>query len=151
MAIYNHFHSSESYAETNQFHSRIGYGYSQSYRNAAQVWCIKTVPTREESRLPKTTSEVARSFRILAEKWREETSASPTMLQEVNDTYLDIIGLGPEAIPHILKDLDRTSDHWFIALKAIAKVDPVQPPDRGNIRKMKDAWLDWGRQQGYID
>lgn len=151
MAAYNRFHGEESYIETNQFHTRTEYGYSHSYRNATQMWCVNTVPTREESRLPKSVSEVARSFRTLAEKWREETSAFSTMLREVNDTYLDIIGLGPEAIPFILKDLERTSDHWFIALKAIAKTDPVEPTDRGSITKMKNAWLDWGRRQGYLD
>jgi hypothetical protein len=35
------------------------------------------------------------------------------------------------------------------ALRQIAGVNPVSPADRGNIEKAAEAWLRWGKEQGY--
>jgi hypothetical protein len=64
-------------------------------------------------------------------------------------TYKEIIGIGPMAIPFILDELRTEPRFWFPALQAITGEDPVPEEDRGFVRKMKDAWLEWGNRHGY--
>ena len=61
--------------------------------------------------------------------------------------YQQIIGMGKEAIPLILEELQREEDHWFWALKAITGEDPVPGKDWGKIQAMRAAWLAWGRSR----
>jgi hypothetical protein len=48
----------------------------------------------------------------------------------------------------MLRDLEDGPSLWVWALPAITGVNPVSPDDGGNIRKMSDAWLNWGREKG---
>jgi hypothetical protein len=49
----------------------------------------------------------------------------------------------------ILQELERSPDHWFWALYAITGADPVESADRGRIKRMAEAWIRWGKEQGY--
>ena len=90
-------------------------------------------------------------FRSLAQQWRNETQwLSSTTEVAMNPAYQAIIGMGAEALPMILEDLRQNSGHWFWALKAISNEDPVVPRDRGSIKKMKGAWLQWGQTKGLV-
>jgi len=90
-------------------------------------------------------------FRSLAQQWRRETQwVSSTTEAAMNPAYQAIIGMGAEAIPMILEDLRQNSGHWYWALKAISNEDPVVPRDRGSIKKMKSAWLQWGETKGLV-
>jgi hypothetical protein len=53
------------------------------------------------------------------------------------------------AVPFLLERLRQKPDHWFWALKSITGADPVDDDDRGDLRAMSRAWLDWGFQHGY--
>ena len=58
--------------------------------------------------------------------------------------------MGPRAIPLILKQLESEGDQpdmWFWALRTLTNADPVSEADRGNIVRMANAWLEWGRQR----
>jgi hypothetical protein len=69
----------------------------------------------------------------------------------MHPAYLEIISHGEKMIPFILKDLQQKPSHWFIALKTLAKnCSPVKPEDAGNIKKMTEAWLAWGRANGKL-
>jgi hypothetical protein len=57
--------------------------------------------------------------------------------------------MGPSVIPFILRELETNRDHWFPALKALTGVDPVPSSERGKLRAMANAWLEWARGQGY--
>jgi len=88
-------------------------------------------------------------FDTLASQWRDETRfLSSTTDIAMHPAYQGIIGMGADALPYILEDLRTNSGHWFWALKAISNDDPVPPRDRGNIRRMTDAWLRWGEAKG---
>ena len=63
---------------------------------------------------------------------------------------VQIIGMGPAVVPLILEELQREPDHWFWALEAITQQDPVPPEARGDVGAMADAWIAWGKQQGYL-
>jgi hypothetical protein len=90
-------------------------------------------------------------FDELAKRWREETrSVSSTTERAMNSAYQDIIGMGKPAIPLILHELATNGGHWFWALRHITHENPVSPQDAGNIPKIREAWLRWGREHHYL-
>ena len=90
-------------------------------------------------------------FQRLAAQWRDECQLlSSTTAKAMHPAYQQIIGLGPEALPLILKELSERPGHWFWALKSITGEDPVPPGDGGNIGRMTHVWLNWGREHGYL-
>jgi hypothetical protein len=92
---------------------------------------------------------LAARFADLARRWREDTALlSSSTAQAAHPAYQQIIGMGPEALPLLLRELENRGGHWFWALKAITGVDPVPAEDRGRIQAMRQAWLRWGREQG---
>lgn len=104
-------------------------------------------PIRDQDQNP----AVAERFHALAERWRKETEfASSSTSLFMNGAYQEIIGMGREALPFILKDLAETRSHWFWALRAITGVDPVEPEARGYVGRMADRWLEWGHAEGLL-
>jgi hypothetical protein len=94
--------------------------------------------------------DLARRFRSLVQDWKDAkvfTSSGSEIA--LHPAYPQIIGMGKEAIPLILSELQREEDHWFWALKAITGEDPVAPGDRGILPKMTEAWLNWAKTHGY--
>ena len=96
------------------------------------------------------TEAASETFARLARKWKAETGflSSPTKMA-MHPAYQEIIGLGQSAVPLLLGKLASDPSYWFWALRAITKVDPVPAADRGHMQKMRDAWLKWGKDQGY--
>ena len=95
-------------------------------------------------------SALERRFAKLVEEWMEGRGPSSSVSRlSMHPSYQQIIGLGAQAIPLILRELEKKPGHWFWALHAIAGVDPVREADRGNLRLMSDAWLKWGKEMGY--
>ena len=93
--------------------------------------------------------DMEKTFRLLADKWREETAYFSLALKKaVHPAYQRIIGMGPNAIPLILRELEQRPGHWFWALNAIAGEDPARPDD--NFDQAVEAWLRWGRTKGYL-
>lgn len=87
----------------------------------------------------------------LANQWRTDTRwLSSTTEIAMHPAYQEIIGMGSDALPMILEELRADSDQWFWALKAISGVDPVPPRDRGIVKQMKGAWLEWGNAKGLL-
>jgi hypothetical protein len=89
-------------------------------------------------------------FSELAKKWKSERrSTSFSSVIAMHPAYQRIIGMGKEAVPLILRDIENEPDHWFWALRAITGEDPVSSEIRGDMQKMADAWVKWGREKGY--
>lgn len=84
-------------------------------------------------------------FDQLAAEWRGNVRYTSSVFDiAMQPSYQRIIGMGPAAVPFIIRELvDCESEHWFWALKAITGADPVALADRGNIAKMREAWLKW--------
>ena len=100
---------------------------------------------------PITRETPTQKFQALATTWRSETQhLSSATEMAMHPAYQQIIGMGPVAIPLLLRELQKKPDHWFWALKAITGVDPVKPSERGRQKQMAAAWLGWGKEQGYI-
>lgn len=98
-----------------------------------------------QSSLTSERAGLRAEFRTLAHTWKEETKyqSSPTRIA-MHPAYQRIIGMGQQALPLILKDLEETHAQWFWALRAITGFDPVSPEDRGYIYRMVNAWVAWG-------
>jgi hypothetical protein len=89
-------------------------------------------------------------FQDLVRRWKVERGpTSSTTEMAICPSYQRIIGLGPAVVPLLLRELERSPDHWFWALKAITGADPVPETSRGKVREMARLWIEWGRQQGY--
>lgn len=90
-------------------------------------------------------------FRHLADAWKRESAHLSSITEmAMLASYQRIIGMGPAAVPLILRELEAEPDYWFWALQSITGVDPVPPASRGNLVEMTDAWLQWGRQCGHL-
>ncbi|MEG4986615.1 hypothetical protein QUB08_12695 [Microcoleus sp. BR0-C5] len=77
-------------------------------------------------------TELATTFYQLAEQWKTETRGiSSTEQMSVHPAYQQIIGMGPNVIPLLLRELENNSGRWFWALKAISREEPVTPEQRG--------------------
>ena len=97
------------------------------------------------------TATLRDQFLDLSKKWREETIFTSSMTEIVlNDAYQQIIGMGPDVLPYIFDDLQTKGGHWFWALRAITRENPVKPEDVGNIKRMTESWLEWARCNGDI-
>jgi len=93
----------------------------------------------------------AEKFRLLVKRWRDETShISSSTARLLHAAYLQIIGIGPPAVPLILAEMRDRGGHWGMALSSITGEDPVSESDRGKARLVKAAWLKWGRDHGHI-
>ena len=90
-------------------------------------------------------------FNQLVTRWREETkTVSSTTDRALHSAYQDIIGMGARALPLIFREMRDRGGHWFWALRHITHENPVPPQDAGNISRMKEAWLRWGRDNHYL-
>src|SRR6202790_5172879 len=76
-------------------------------------------------------------FVDLVAAWKRERGphSSSARLAE-HPAYQQIIGMGAEVIPLLLRELEREPDHWFRALHALTGANPVAAEARGNVREM---------------
>ncbi len=101
--------------------------------------------------LIRSDAGIQERFRRLADEWKEQSrylsnAAQMAMLKP----YQRIIGLGLPVVPLILDELQREPDQWFWALESITEQNPVPPEAMGKVRLMAQAWIDWGKQHGYL-
>ena len=95
--------------------------------------------------------DLERRFRELVAQWQADVAPlSSTTARVQHPAYRAIIALGPAAIPLLLRELEQRPNHWFAALKSLTGADPVPPADRGRINAMTNAWITWGKEQGYL-
>ena len=90
-------------------------------------------------------------FERLKTEWKSKTKCMSNSAQMATVwSYQQIIGMGRPALPLILKELERETDHWFWALGAISGENPVPAEQAGQVENTAKAWIQWGRQQGLI-
>lgn len=95
-------------------------------------------------------NDTDKNFKSLVTQWRSETAhLSSATKASMHPAYQRIIGMGPAVIPLLLRELEQDPDHWFWALSAITGEDPIKPEHRGRVKQMAQAWLNWGKENGY--
>jgi hypothetical protein len=118
---------------------------SQKNRHLSVIPQISLMPKRQTKKI------IEEYFVILAEKWYVETLNSSAYLDKVlHPAYQRIIGLGKDVIPFILRELQDEPSEWFWALRALTGEDPTTKSMAGNRDKMAKAWINWGKENGYI-
>lgn len=95
---------------------------------------------------------VAEKFVALATIWKSETKLfSNVTKRATHPAYQQIIGMGPAAVPYILRDLAAHGPNdWFWALTAITGENPISEAIAGNMKAMTEAWLQWAEAAGYL-
>ena len=89
-------------------------------------------------------------FYNLVMTWEEETMFLSSVEKICSHpAYLRIIGMGEKAVPFIIRELEKKPAHWFWALCSITGENPVRPEQRGNLREMSNAWIEWAEKKGY--
>ena len=95
-------------------------------------------------------TDIEQKFKELAEEWRTETEMLSLVSQMASHpAYQKIIDMGSPVIPLLLKELEKEPDYWFWALREITGENPVQPEQKGQLKQMARAWLQWAKEQGY--
>jgi hypothetical protein len=95
------------------------------------------------------SNRLRQRFNELVTQWRSETALESSVNRRaMNWAYQQIIGLGPDALPLILEELERETDDWFWALAAIAGEDPAEGTE--TLAEAAEAWLAWGSHEGHL-
>ncbi len=107
------------------------------------------MPLVNETAKTTTTETLEQRFRRLDIIWRKETAyqSSSTRIKN-HPAFREVIDMGDVVVPLLLRDLQGNASLWVWALPEITGADPVAPADRGNIAKMTESWLRWGKDQG---
>jgi hypothetical protein len=93
---------------------------------------------------------IEQRFRRLANTWLSESAfVSSSGNVVAHPAFQEIVEMGPAVIPLLLRELSKRTGHWHRVLRRVTGIDPVPFSDRGNIDKAADAWLRWGKEQGY--
>ncbi len=89
--------------------------------------------------------ELQIKFDRLVREWREERGFSSSQNEIYScRAHMAILAMGNDAVPLIMEQIQKgVLDHWFSALELITSAQPVQHEDRGNYKKMAQAWLKW--------
>jgi hypothetical protein len=97
------------------------------------------------------SAEAEQTFRMHAERWYLDTLILSSYFEKIlHPDYQKILTLGTDAIPLILRELEDMPNDWFWALRVLTDADPVRPEQAGDMQAMADAWIEWGKAEGYI-
>jgi hypothetical protein len=119
------------------------------FAHLKETVAMSTVPVKQtpDTAPPESLEE---KFQRLAGVWRAETAYISSSSDLVaHPAFQEIVGMGSAVVPLLLRELENRTGHWHRALRRITGADPVPLPDRGNIGKAAEAWLRWGKEQGY--
>ena len=96
------------------------------------------------------SAEVVDRFYALASDWEKEVAGlSSTAQMSQHPAYQEIINMGSKIVPLLLSELKKNPLYWLSALSAITGENPIKPEQRGRVKQMASAWIEWGRNQGY--
>lgn len=130
-----------AYARTRALRLKRGDHPGRGYKTAMHF--AEVIATRNRSAAQSTPEE---SFNEQAERWKNETGHLSSITKAiVHPSYLRIIGMGKQAIPLLLKELQERPDHWLVALNAITGEDPA--PEDATFMEAVAAWIHWGRSK----
>jgi hypothetical protein len=115
-------------------HRHIGYSRSRvAPIRVAATGMVETIPTR---------------FRRLADEWSREIGNVSSLTSMVSHpAYRQIIDMRWDVVPLLLADLQRNKRFWLPALHEITGIQPFDPSDAGNSKRMIDAWIRWGQNK----
>jgi len=97
------------------------------------------------------TIDLVAEFRRLAAKWHQEAGYLSSLTEAFErPAYREIIALGPDVVPIILRELEIRPVWWFGALRELTGENPVHPEHRGRLDLISKDWIEWGYGKGYL-
>lgn len=117
---------------------------------------LENLLAQREASTPNTTKnaeldlEIVDKFYALAKQWENEVAGmSSTAQMSQHPNYQEIINMGAKVVPLLLSEMKKNPLYWLAALSAITGENPIKPEQRGRVKQMASAWIEWGRNQGY--
>lgn len=96
------------------------------------------------------SSEIVEKFYALASDWEKDVAGvSSTAQMSQHPAYQEIISMGTQIVPLLLSELQKNPVYWLSALAAITGENPIKPEQRGRVKQMASAWIEWGKDRGY--
>ncbi len=110
---------------------------------------MASIPLKQTPDAPPAET-LEQRFHRLAATWDEATAYLSSMEEaSKHPAYQEIIGMGQAVVPLLLRDLQEQHRHWFIALRQITGAQPIPKEAAGNVPQMVEAWVRWGKDNGY--
>ena len=99
---------------------------------------------------PPAGESLEQQLRRLEGIWKSETAflSDPARIT-LHPAFQEIVSMGEAVVPLLLRDLQQKPSLWVWALPRITGAQPVAVENAGNIMKMSEAWLRWGKDNGY--
>jgi hypothetical protein len=95
-------------------------------------------------------SELAEKFYSLAAQWQSDVEGmSSTAQMSQHPAYQEIVSMGTKVVPLLLQELKQNPLYWLLALSEITGANPIKPEQRGRVKQMAEAWIEWGKNRGY--
>ena len=90
-------------------------------------------------------------FVELVTEWRREIGglSSPRAITS-HPAYQQILKMGETALPFIFQELQENGGWWYPALRTLTGQNPVPEGAKGRPPLSREAWLEWGRRNGYL-
>jgi hypothetical protein len=81
-------------------------------------------------------------FAKLAAQWKRETGHYSTVRQKISHpSFLKILTMRERAIPSLIKEIQTSPGHWFLALRLITDANPVR--EGSSKAEAVEAWTKW--------
>lgn len=94
---------------------------------------------------------IALMFDALATRWRRETGGLSVVRQRYQHPAMgQILSMGMEVVPEILRRLEHQPDHWHTALAQLTGENPIASGEKVTVSQTCARWVAWGRRQGLV-
>lgn len=95
-----------------------------------------------------TTQEIEVCFKKFADEWsRDVQNVSSLTDMVLHPRYRQIINMKWDVVPFLLIDMQHNKRYWLPALTEITGIQPFDPKDAGNNKRMIEAWIKWGKHK----
>lgn len=91
---------------------------------------------------PYAFSSLEEKFRALEKTWLDWIDGS-SIIKYNHFAYLQIIGCGEALLPILIAELEKGSNNWFVAIKAITGLSIDTPEMHGKPKQAREAWINW--------
>lgn len=91
---------------------------------------------------------IEQKFEALSSEWKK-FNGGRSVIEYNHAAFMQIVGMGPDVIPILLRRLHEGDGDWIVAMKYVTGQRVTTPEMRGNFRAIRDAWLRWGLENGF--